>query len=78
MLTPLELISKLDGNEISMLPRVPPGAHSDPPAGIAGSRDAGWIGVLFEDGKYKSGSEWTNSGPDGAEADPNRGFTIRV
>jgi hypothetical protein len=79
MLTPGQVITKLEANELSLLPRVPRSAQqSSPPAGIAGSSEAGWIGVVFEDGHHKSISEWTNSRPEGAEADLERAFSRRA
>ncbi len=79
MLTPNQVITKLEANELSLLPRVPRNTQSSsPPAGIAGSSDVGWIGVVFEDGQHKSVSEWTNSRPEGAEADLDRSFLRRA
>lgn len=79
MLTPSQVILKLQANEVALLPRVPRNApQSSLPAGIAGSSEIGWIGVVFEDGRHKSVSEWTNSRPEGAEADLERDFTRRA
>ena len=79
MLSPAQVISALENDAFSLLPRTPRGAQqSSPPAGIAGSGHDGWIGVVLEDGKYRSVSEWTNSRPDGAEADLNRDFSGRA
>lgn len=79
MLTPGQVITKLEAGELPLITRVPRNAQqTSPPAGIAGSSEDGWIGVVFEDGQQKSVSEWTNSRPDGAEADLERDFARRA
>jgi hypothetical protein len=79
MLTPSQVITKLEANELTFLPRMPRSTHqSTPAAGIAGSDETGWIGVVVEDGKHKSVSEWTNSRPEGAEADLERALSRRA
>jgi hypothetical protein len=79
MLTPTQVITLLEANELTLLPRAPRATPpSSPPAGIAGSSEVGWIGVVFEGGRHKSVSEWTNSRPEGAEADLDRDFSRRA